>query len=122
MPCSATAAPRMKFPPPMTIATSVGSACSLRISPARYLTYCGEMPNFRSPRSASPESLSSTRLYLAALRCVICASLGLAQGEALDAPHVHVLLRRRRDRRNEVFDRLPVRRRGGPAGDVQARG
>src|SRR5712691_10080120 len=106
IPCSATAAPRMKLPPPMTMATSVGSACSLRISSARYLTYFGEMPNFRSPRRASPESLSSTRLYLAALRCVICASLGLAQGEALDAAHVDVLLRRRRDRRDKVLDRL----------------
>src|SRR6267378_5503583 len=106
MPCSATAAPRMKFPPPMTMATSAGSPCTLRISPARYFTYCGEMPNLRSPRSASPESLSSTRLYLAALRCVIASSLGLAQGEALDAAHVYVLLRRRGDRRDEVFDRL----------------
>src|ERR1700716_3481140 len=94
----------MKLPPPMTMATSVGRACSLRISSARYLTYCGEMPNFRSPRSASPESLSSTRLYLAALRCVIWASLGLAQGEALDAPHVHVLFGRRGDVRDEVLD------------------
>src|ERR1700682_513249 len=96
----------MKLPPPMTMATSVGRACSLRISSARYLTYCGEMPNFRSPRSASPESLSSTRLYLAALRCVISASLGLAQGEALDAAHVHVLLGRRRDSRDEILDLL----------------
>src|SRR6266850_7746872 len=106
MPCSATAAPRMKFPPPMTTATSVGSAWSLRISSARYLTYCGEIPNFRSPRSASPESLSSTRLYLAAPRCVIARSLGLAQREALDPAHVDVLFRRSGDRRDEVLDRL----------------
>src|SRR5687767_5017312 len=106
MPCSATAAPRMKLPPPITMATSVGSDCTLRISSARYLTYCGEMPNLRSPRSASPESLSSTRLYLAAPRCVIATSLGLAQGEALDAAHVHVLFGRRGDFRDEILDLL----------------
>src|SRR6266851_10287013 len=105
MPCSATAAPRMKFPPPMTIATSAGSCCTLRISSARYFTYCGEMPNLRSPRSASPDSLSSTRLYLAA-PCVIARSLGLAQSEALEAPDVHVLFRRGGHRRDEVSDRL----------------
>src|SRR6266849_954102 len=105
MPCSATAAPRMKFPPPMTIATSAGSSCTLRISSARYFTYCGEMPNLRSPRSASPDSLSSTRPYLAA-PWVIAMSLGLAQGEALEAPHVHVLFGRRGHRRHEVLDRL----------------
>src|SRR5213592_4657194 len=106
MPCSATAAPRMKFPPPMTMATSAGSPCTLRISPARYFTYCGDMPNLRSPRSASPESLSSTRLYLAAPPCVIRGSLGLAQGEPLEAAHVHVLFGRRGHRRDEVLDRL----------------
>src|SRR5712691_6831512 len=105
MPCSATAAPRMKFPPPMTIATSAGSSCTLRISSARYFTYRGEMPNLRSPRSASPESLSSTRRYLAA-PCVIGGSLGLAEGEPLEAPHVHVLFGRRGHRRDEVLDRL----------------
>src|SRR5688572_6350445 len=96
----------MKFPPPITIATSVGSSCTLRISPARYFTYCGEMPNLRSPRSASPESFSSTRLYLAALRCVTGMSLGLAQGEALDAAYMHVLFRRGSDLGDEVLDLL----------------
>src|SRR5712692_7829469 len=63
------------------------------------------MPNLRSPRSASPDSLSSTRLYLAA-PCVIARSLGLAQGEALEAPDVHVLFRRGGHRRDEVSDSL----------------
>src|SRR5687767_3186106 len=94
----------MKFPPPITIATSVGGSCNLRISPARYFTYCGEMPNLRSPRSASPESFSSTRLYLAALRCVTGMSLELAQGEALDAAHMHVLFGGGSDIRDEVLD------------------
>src|SRR5688572_14202852 len=106
MPCSATAAPRMKLPPPITMATSVGSDCTLRISSARYLTYCGEMPNLRSPRSASPESFSSTRLYLAALRCVTRTSLGLAQGEALDAAHVDVLFGGHGDLGDQIFDLL----------------
>src|SRR5437867_6372838 len=121
MPCSATAAPRMKFPPPMTIATSAGSSCTLRISSARYFTYCGEMPNLRSPRRASPESLSSTRRYLAAPAFIEEESTdgaakaapesrrrrsGLAQGETLDASHAHVLLGRRGHRRDEVLDRL----------------
>src|SRR6266540_1812476 len=106
MPCSAASAPRMKLPPPMTIATSAGSSCTLRISAARYCTYCGEMPNLRSPSRASPESLRSTRLYFAARPCVIARSLGLAEREALDAAHMHVLFGRRRDRRDEVFDRL----------------
>src|SRR3979409_586305 len=96
----------MKLPPPMTMATSVGRACSLRISSARYLTYCGEMPNFRSPSSASPESLSSTRLYLAALRCVIATSLGLAECEAVEAAARHGTDSRRRQRRDEVTHRL----------------
>src|SRR5437867_8534863 len=121
MPCSATAAPRMKFPPPMTIATSAGSSCNLRISSARYFTYCGEMPNLRSPRRASPESLSSTRRYLAAPAFIEEESTdgaatagpegrgrrsGLAQGEPLEASHVHVLFGRGGHRRDEVLDRL----------------
>src|SRR5436190_1569980 len=64
------------------------------------------MPNFRSPRSASPESLSSTRRYLAAPPCVIPGSLGLAQSEALDPPDVHILLGRRGDVRDQVLDGL----------------
>src|SRR6185503_12889190 len=111
MPCSATAAPRMKLPPPMTIATSTPRACTLRISSARYFTYSGEMPNFRSPRSASPESFSRTRWYFG-VPFAIAASLGVAlavglpDGEALDAPDRDVLADRRGERRDEVLDRL----------------
>src|SRR3954463_1995966 len=75
MPCSATAAPRMKLPPPITIATSTPRSCIWRISSARYFTYCGEMPNLRSPSSASPDNFRSTRWYFAA-PFVIEASLG----------------------------------------------
>src|SRR6185503_4939929 len=111
MPCSATAAPRMKLPPPMTIATSTPSACTLPISSARYFTYCGEMPNFRSPRSASPESFSRTRWYFAAPFAIraslgVGLALGLSDGEALDAAHRDVLADRRGERRDEILDRL----------------
>src|SRR5512142_1410136 len=106
MPCSATAAPRMKLPPPMTMATSTPSSWIFPISSARYRTYSGEMPNFRSPRSASPESLSSTRRYFAPSRVVIAGSLCLSEREPLEAPHRDVLTRLRRDRGDEVLDRL----------------
>src|SRR5712692_2751178 len=63
------------------------------------------MPNFRSPRSASPESFSSTRRYLAAALSVIGGSL-FAQREALEAPDVHVLAGGRGDGRHQILDRL----------------
>src|SRR4051794_17586464 len=119
MPCSATAAPRMKLPPPITIATSTPRSCIWRISSARYFTYWGEMPNLRSPSSASPDNFRSTRWYFAA-PFVIEASLGsglavglgsgvavgLADREPLHAADGDVLTHDRGERGHEIFDRL----------------
>src|ERR1700730_306829 len=111
MPCSATGAPRMTMPPPMTTATWTPRSRTLRISSARYFVYSGEMPNSRSPRSASPESFSTTRPYLAFVNSAIAGSLGrfavgLAQLEPLEPLDADVLAGAGRARRHELADRL----------------
>src|SRR5690348_8413265 len=111
MPCSATAAPRMMLPPPMTTATCAPRSWIFLISRARYFVYSGEMPNLRSPRRASPESFSSTRPYLAFARTAICGSLGrlavrLAQLEPFEPLDADVLPGGGGDARDELADRL----------------
>src|SRR6266566_5873545 len=111
MPCSATVAPRMMLPPPMTTATCTPRSRTLRISSARYFVYSGEMPNSRSPSSASPESFSTTRPYLAFVSSAIGGSLGrfavgLAQLEPLEPLHADVLAGPGGDARDELADRL----------------
>src|SRR5438445_5590562 len=69
------------------------------------------MPNLRSPRSASPESFSSTRRYLAFVWTAIGGSLGrfavgLAELESLEPSDADVLTRRRGDARHELADGL----------------
>src|SRR6267378_8017210 len=107
MPCSATVAPRMMLPPPMTTATWTPRSRTFRISSARYFVYSGEMPNSRSPRSASPESFSTTRPYLALVLTAIGGSLGgfavrLAQLEPLEPPDADVLAGLRGDTDDEL--------------------
>src|SRR6266849_6212750 len=111
MPCSATVAPRMMLPPPMTTATWPPRSRTLRISSARYFVYSGEMPNSRSPRSASPESFSTTRPYLAFVSSAIAGSLGrfavgLTQLEPLEPLDADVLACGGRDGGHELADRL----------------
>src|SRR5437879_13855325 len=70
------------------------------------------MPNLRSPSSASPESLSTTRPYLAFVWTAIGGSLGrlavrLAQLEPLEPPNADVLSRCGRDAGHELADALP---------------
>src|SRR6266550_4077606 len=69
------------------------------------------MPNLRSPSSASPESLSTTRPYLAFVWTAIGGSLGrlavrLAQLEPLEPPNADVLSRCGSDPGNELADGL----------------
>src|SRR5438067_3829948 len=69
------------------------------------------MPNLRSPRSASPESFSRTRWYLAVVGPGIRGSLGClavrpTELEPSEAAYAHVLPRRRGERRHELADRL----------------
>src|SRR5881628_1039906 len=73
------------------------------------------MPNLRSPRSASPESFSRTRLYFGSIVPKESRSISrlrretprsLAEGEPLEAPHRDVLADRGRERRDEVLHRL----------------
>src|SRR2546426_5173658 len=69
------------------------------------------MPNFCSPSSASPESFSTTRAYLAFVWTAIGGSLGrfavrLAQLEPVEPPDADVLTSRGRDARYELADRL----------------
>src|SRR5438445_6989172 len=111
MPCSATAAPRMMLPPPITTATCAPRSCTFLISRARYFVYSGEIPNLRSPRRASPESFSSTRRYLAFAGTAICGSLGrlavgLAELEPLEPFDADVLSRGGGDGRDELADGL----------------
>src|ERR1700683_5446269 len=65
MPERASPAPRKRFPPPTTIATSTPSACTSRISPATRLSTSGSMPYSARPSRASPESLTRMRLQRA---------------------------------------------------------
>src|SRR2546423_1049843 len=111
MPCSATVAPRMMLPPPMTTATWTPRSRTLRISSARYFVYSGEIPNSRSPRSASPESFSTTRPYLALVWTAIAGSLGgfavgLAQVGPLETLGADGLAGAGCDGRHELADRL----------------
>src|SRR5438309_4973999 len=111
MPCSATVAPRMMLPPPLTTATWTPRSRTLRISSARYFVYSGEMPNSRSPSSASPESFSTTRPYLALVWTAIAGSLGgfavgLAQLEPLEPLDADVFAGAGRDGRHEFADGL----------------
>src|SRR5438477_4273 len=69
------------------------------------------MPNLRSPRSASPESFSRTRWYLAVVGPGIRGSLGClavrpTELEPSEAAYAHVLPRRRGERRHQLADRL----------------
>src|SRR2546426_2999123 len=69
------------------------------------------MPNFCSPSSASPESFSPTRAYLAFVWTAIGGSLGrfavrLAQLEPLEPPDADVLPCRGGDARDELADGL----------------
>src|SRR5256885_2417111 len=69
------------------------------------------MPNFCSPSSASPESFSTTRAYLAFVWTAIGGSLGrfavrLAQLEPLEPSDADVFTRRRGDPGHEVADFL----------------
>src|SRR5438105_3103606 len=69
------------------------------------------MPNLRSPSSASPESLSTTRPYLAFVWTAIGGSLGrlavrLAQLEPLEPPNADVLTGRCGDARDELANGL----------------
>src|SRR5437879_5995077 len=69
------------------------------------------MPNLRSPSSASPESLSTTRPYLAFVWTAIGGSLGrlavrLAQLEPLEPSNADILSRRGSDPGNELADGL----------------
>src|SRR5207245_4240771 len=69
------------------------------------------MPNFCSPSSASPESFSTTRPYLAFVWTAIGGSLGrlavrLAQLEPLEPPNADVLSRCGSDAGNELADGL----------------
>src|SRR5579883_2581203 len=81
--CSAT--PRKKLPPPSTKAISTCNARRLTISSAIAPSRWGSMPNSRLPASASPESLSRTRLKAgagAAMRKLAEVFADLVAGEA----------------------------------------
>src|SRR2546430_15895840 len=100
----------MMLPPPITTATCTPRSRTLRISSARYFVYSGEIPNSRSPRSASPESFSTTRPYLAFVPSAIAGSLGrfaigLAELEPLEPLDANVLAGRSSDAGHELADR-----------------
>src|SRR3989442_7772871 len=63
------------------------------------------MPNLRSPRSASPESFSRTRLYFGSIPAE-SRPRSLAEREALEALDGDVLADRCGERRHQVLDRL----------------
>src|SRR2546428_1368622 len=64
------------------------------------------MPNLRSPRSASPESFSRTRLYFGSMVATKFRLRSLAECEALEALDGDVLADRCGERRHQVLDRL----------------
>src|SRR5712691_2863416 len=95
MPAAALSMPRMMFPPPITIASSMPDPWTSAISSASDSIRSWSMPKSRSPESASPESLSSTRLKLVP---ETGAGVGLAvtrllcHGEALELDHLELRL------------------------------
>src|SRR2546428_6368996 len=101
----------MMLPPPITTATWTPSSRTFLISSTRYFGYWGEIPNLRSPSSASPESLSTTRPYWACAWRAFGGSLGRlafrqAQLEPLEPPNADVLSRCGSDAGNELADGL----------------
>src|SRR5438874_1236136 len=95
MPAAARSIPRMMFPPPTTIASSMPDRWTSAISSASDSMRSWSMPNSRSPESASPESFSSARLKAVA---GALAGVGLAvtrllcHGEALELEHLELRL------------------------------
>src|SRR5437016_6570 len=95
------------FPPPTTIATSMPRRWTAATSRAIVWTRSGSVPYSRSPISASPESLSSTRRNTAVpaadgTRCAVSAT----DGEPRKAADHDVLTRFAGKRRAELLDRL----------------
>src|SRR5882672_748668 len=66
MPAAPGATPRNRLPPPITTAISSPSEATWAISPTMRESVAGLIPNASSPISASPLSLSSTRLNFSA--------------------------------------------------------
>src|SRR5690606_3730257 len=90
-------APRQKFPPPTTNASSTPLAFAAAISRARAVGAAGETPSPPSPARSSPDSLSSARRKAL-----------LAYGDAGEAADLDVLAQGRRDLLHEVTDGLLV--------------
>src|SRR5690606_41860551 len=86
-------APRQKFPPPTTNASSTPLAFAAAISRARAVVAAGETPNPPSPARNSPDSLSSARRKAL-----------LAYGDAGEAADLDVLAPARRDLLHAVND------------------
>src|SRR3990172_3200328 len=74
------------FPAPTTTASSVPASCTATISSLIATTVFGSIPYSRSPRSASPESLSKARrngVPLAALASCATSSVLVLMGKSL---------------------------------------
>src|SRR5712692_1375592 len=118
--------PRTMLPAPITSATSAPLWCTSTISRAIDSMRPGSTPYSRSPISASPESLTRTRLKAA---CALGAGWGLrvtgllCQGEALELKHLQPCLGERgADGRVRVVDPRLVLEHGFGVPLVEAAG
>src|SRR3954452_13270108 len=118
MPRWLAARPRMMLPPPATMPSWMPRSCTSRTSSAMAETTFSSMPKGWLPISASPESLSRTRLKAgwfissADLRRYLGREVArplldaLAELEAREAAHLDVLADLRHLGGDEVADRL----------------
>src|SRR3954451_20843150 len=89
------------LPAPRTTATSTPWSRMRAIWPAIAFSVCGSVPKSRSPMSASPESLSRTRL-----KAAISGPFLGADREAREALDDHVLAGLGRQLGAQLLDRL----------------